>query len=164
MGLTLTSQIKTALARVRTYVATHIQELASTTADLFEEVDQMKANKPLAVSVTIPTTGWQTDSTEGAVYPQYYDIPVEGVTSKDIPQVCIARASEAAANACGMSRTCETVTGAIRLWAGSVPTTAILAEYVIEERQPVHRHLCDAGRCDGLRRLESGAGEDRVLI
>src|SRR5699024_12561216 len=95
MGLTLTSQIKTALARVRTYVATHIQELASTTADLFEEVDQMKANKPLAVSVTIPTTGWQTDSTEGAVYPQYYDIPVEGVTSKDIPQVCIARASEA---------------------------------------------------------------------
>ena len=128
MGLTLTSQIKTALARVRTYVATHIQELASTTADLFEEVDQMKANKPMSVPVTIPTTGWQTDSTEGAVYPQYYDI-----TSKDIPQVCIARASEAAANACGMSRTCETVTGAIRLWAGSVPTTAILAEYVIEE-------------------------------
>ena len=133
MGLTLTSQIKTALARVRTYVATHIQELASTTADLFEEVDQMKANKPMSVPVTIPTTGWQTDSTEGAVYPQYYDIPVEGVTSKDIPQVCIARESEAAANACGMSRTCETVTGAIRLWAGSVPTTAILAECVIEE-------------------------------
>ena len=133
MGMTLTSQIRTALLRMKTYTASHISELAKATAELFEEVDTVKANKPLAVSVTIPTTGWQTDSTEGAAYPQYYDIPVEGVTSKDIPQVCIARASEAAANACGMSRTCETVTGAIRLWAGSVPTTAILAEYVIDE-------------------------------
>ena len=71
MGLTLTSQIKTALARVRTYVATHIQELASTTADLFEEVDQMKANKPLAVSVTLPPTGGEAASTQGAGFPQY---------------------------------------------------------------------------------------------
>ena len=133
MGLINLDHMKALALRTKAYMSGHLAMLAQEIVNSLEQMDAVKANKPLAVSVTIPTTGWQTDSTEGAVYPQYYDIPVEGVTSKDIPQVCIARASEAAANACGMSRTCETVTGAIRLWAGSVPTTAILAEYVIEE-------------------------------
>src|SRR5699024_4813846 len=117
----------------KTYMSGHLPTLAQEDVNSMEQMDAVKANQPRAVAGSTPPAGWETDSTEGAVYPQYYDIPVEGVTSKDIPQVCIARASEAAANACGMSRTCETVTGAIRLWAGSVPTTAILAEYVIEE-------------------------------
>lgn len=133
MGLINLDHMKALALRTKAYMSGHLATLAQEIVNSLEQMDAVKANKPLAVSVTIPTTGWQTDSTEGAVYPQYYDIPVEGVTAKDIPQVCIARASEAAANACGMSRTCETVTGAIRLWAGSVPTTAILAEYVIDE-------------------------------
>ena len=125
MGLINLDHMKALALRTKAYMSGHLATLAQEIVNSLEQMDAVKANKPLAVSVTIPTTGWQTDSTEGAVYPQYYDIPVEGVTSKG--------ASEAAANACGMSRTCETVTGAIRLWAGSVPTTAILAEYVIEE-------------------------------
>ena len=133
MGLINLDHMKALALRTKAYMSGHLATLAQETVNSMEQMDAVKANKPLAVSVTIPTTGWQTDSTEGAAYPQYYDIPVEGVTSKDIPQVCIARESEAAANACGMSRTCETVAGAIRLWAASEPAAAIQAEYVIEE-------------------------------
>lgn len=133
MGLTLASQIKSALQRAKAYTSSHVSTLAQATAELFEEVDLVKANKPVSVPVTIPTTGWQTDNTEDSTYPQYYDIPAEGVTAKDIPTVCVAPESQAAASACGMCQTCETVVGAIRIRAASAPTSEIQAEYVIEE-------------------------------
>ena len=133
MGLINLDHMKALALRTKAYMSGHLATLAQETVNSLEQMDAVKANKPLAVSVTIPTTGWQTDGTECATYPQYYDIPVEGVTPKDIPRLCIARTSEAAANDCGMSRTCETVAGAIRIWAGSVPTAEIQAEYVIEE-------------------------------
>ena len=68
MGLTLTSQIKTALQKAKSYTASHISELAQATTELFEEVDAVKLDKPQAVAVSIPATGWQTDAAEDAAY------------------------------------------------------------------------------------------------
>lgn len=87
--------------------------------------------KPSAASVTIPTTGWGSDSTAG--YPAYYDITVAGVTVKDRANVTIAVGSLATAEACGMCPTNETLAGKIRIRAVSVPTAAISAEYWIEK-------------------------------
>lgn len=131
MGLTLTSQIKTALQKAKSYTASHISELAQATTQLFEEVDAVKLDKPQAVAVSIPATGWQTDEAEGAAYPLYCDISVSGLAPVDIADVRIAPGSQPAAIACGLCATSETLAGVIRLRAVSAPTEALAAEYVI---------------------------------
>ena len=131
MGLTLTSQIKTALQKAKSYTASHISELAQATTELFEEVDAVKLDKPQAVAVSIPATGWQMDAAEGAAYPMYCDISVSGLTSVDIADVRIAPGSQPAAIACGLCATSETLAGVIRLRAVSAPAEALAAEYVI---------------------------------
>ena len=131
MGLTLTSQIKTALQKAKSYTASHILELAQATTELFEEVDAVKLDKPQAVAVSIPATGWQTDEAEDAAYPLYYDITVPGLTAVDIADVRIAPGSQPAAIACGLCATSETLAGVIRLRAASAPAEALAAEYVI---------------------------------
>lgn len=131
MGLTLTSQIKTALQKAKSYTASHISELAQATTELFEEVDAVKLDKPQAVAVSIPATGWQTDEAEDAAYPLYYDITVPGLTAVDIADVRIAPGSQPAAIACGLCATSETLAGVIRLRAASAPAEALAAEYVI---------------------------------
>lgn len=131
MGLTLTSQIKTALQKAKSYTASHISELAQATTELFEEVDAVKLDKPQAVAVSIPATGWQTDEAEGAAYPLYCDISVSGLTPVDIADVRIAPGSQPAAIACGLCTTSETLAGVIRLRAVSAPAEALAAEYVI---------------------------------
>ena len=131
MGLTLTSQIKTALQKAKSYTASHISELAQATTALFEEVDAVKLDKPQAVAVSIPATGWQTDAAEDAAYPLYCDISVSGLTPVDIADVRIAPGSQPAAIACGLCTTSETLAGVIRLRAVSAPAEALAAEYVI---------------------------------
>ena len=131
MGLTLTSQIKTALQKAKSYTASHISELAQATTELFEEVDAVKLDKPQAVAVSIPATGWQTDEAEGAAYPLYCDISVSGLAPVDIADVRIAPGSQPPAIACGLCATSETLAGVIRLRAVSAPTEALAAEYVI---------------------------------
>lgn len=131
MGLTLTSQIKTALQKAKSYTASHISELAQATTELFEEVDAVKLDKPQAVAVSIPATGWQTDEAEDAAYPLYCDISVSGLAPVDIADVRIAPGSQPAAIACGLCATSETLAGVIRLRAASAPTEALAAEYVI---------------------------------
>lgn len=131
MGLTLTSQIKTALQKAKSYTASHISELAQATTELFEEVDAVKLDKPQAVAVSIPATGWQTDEAEDAAYPLYCDISVSGLAPVDIADVRIAPGSQPAAIACGLCATSETLAGMIRLRAVSAPTEALAAEYVI---------------------------------
>lgn len=131
MGLTLTSQIKTALQKAKSYTASHISELAQATTQLFEEVDAVKLDKPQVVAVSIPATGWQTDEAEGAAYPLYCDISVSGLAPVDIADVRIAPGSQPAAIACGLCATSETLDGVIRLRAVSAPTEALAAEYVI---------------------------------
>lgn len=131
MGLTLTSQIKTALQKAKSYTASHISELAQATTELFEEVDAVKLDKPQAVAVSIPATGWQTDEAEDAAYPLYCDISVSGLTPVDIADVRIAPGSQPPAIACGLCATSETLAGVIRLRAASAPAEALAAEYVI---------------------------------
>ena len=127
MGLTLTSQIKTVLQRVKTYSVEHIAELAQTVSNLLEEVDKVKADKPQYIDITIPTTGWKTDNTVPG-YTHYLDIPVEGLTADDKVDVRVAPASKAVADAARFTTT-ESLAGVLRLRAANVPSAAITAQY-----------------------------------
>ena len=127
MGLTLTSQIKTVLQRVKTYSVGHIAELAQTVSNLLEEVDKVKADKPEYIDITIPATGWKTDNTVPG-YTHYLDIPVEGLTADDKVDVRVAPASKAVADAARFTAT-ESLAGVLRLRAANVPSAAITAQY-----------------------------------
>ena len=129
MGLTLTSQIKTVLQRVKTYSVGHITELAQTVSNLLEEVDKVKADKPEYIDIIIPATGWQTDSTVTG-YTHYLDIPISNLTENDEVAVTVVPASKAVADAARFTAT-ESLAGVLRLRAANVPSAAITAQYHI---------------------------------
>ena len=78
----------------------------------------VKADKQSTKAITIPTTGWGIDE-NSEDYPSYCDIVVAGITAKDRVDIAIAPNSQAAAIACGMSPTNQTLAGKIRVWAKS---------------------------------------------
>ena len=129
MGLTLTSQIKTVLQRVKTYSVGHIAELAQTVSNLLEEVDKVKADKPEYIDIIIPATGWQTDSTVTG-YTHYLDIPISNLTENDEVAVTVVPASKAVADAARFTAT-ESLAGVLRLRAANVPSAASTAQYHI---------------------------------
>ena len=129
MGLTLTSQIKTVLQRVKTYSVGHIAELAQTVSNLLEEVDKVKADKPEYIDIIIPATGWQTDSAVTG-YTHYLDIPISNLTENDEVAVTVVPASKAVDDAARFTAT-ESLAGVLRLRAANVPSAAITAQYHI---------------------------------
>lgn len=127
-------QVKSLIVQVTTAAAQDIAALDGAKADkshthTAEQVGAAK--KPLSGSVTIPATGWGSDST--ATYPKYYDIAVTGVTASDRASVDIAPASMSTAVACGFCPATETLAGKIRIRAASVPAAALTANYWIEK-------------------------------
>ena len=55
------------------------------------------------------------------------------MTAKDLADIAIAPNSMDVAIECGMCPTNETLAGKIRVWARSVPTEAIAAEYKLNQ-------------------------------
>ncbi len=127
--ITALEQLRACAVASKNFVRGLIGEVAGTVADALEELDGAKMDKTAAVPVTIPTTGWGSDSTTG--YPKYFDIAVNGLTANDRAEVTLAYESLAAAKACAMCPTNETMAGKIRIRAAAVPETAIVAEYWI---------------------------------
>ncbi len=107
-------------------------ELAEATADGLAEVDTIlntKQNISEPVSLTIPVTGWQTDSSIPG-YTHYLDLSVPVILATDVVAVFVAPASKKAAEAANFTNT-ETMAGVIRLRAEKIPEQAISAEYHI---------------------------------
>ena len=85
-----------------------------------------KADSVVAHDLSIPITGWQTD-TEVAEYPHYIDITAD-VTSTTVVSVSIDPASAGVAGK-AMLVNPETRTGAIRIRAHNIPTAEISARW-----------------------------------
>lgn len=129
--ITALEHLRACAVASRDFVTGLIGEVAGTVADALEELEQAKANKTSSTAVTIPATGWGTDSGVAA-YPRYYDIAVTGVTTKDRAEISIAPGSLEAAKNCGICPTSETLAGKIRVRAAKAPTAAIAVEYWLE--------------------------------
>lgn len=127
----LLDQFRACAMSAKDYAIKKVLEAVEGMGKDLEAMEAAKADKPTAAAFTIPATGWEKDDTEG--YPQYYDLPVSGVTARDRAEVTLARSSLNTAFKCGLCQTCETMNGKIRLRAASVPAAAIAAEYWIEQ-------------------------------
>lgn len=89
-------------------------------------LNEGKADSVVPHDLSIPITGWQTD-TEVAEYPHYIDITAD-VTSTTVVSVSIDPASADVASK-AMLVNPETRTGAIRIRAHNIPTAEISARW-----------------------------------
>lgn len=97
-----------------------------------DSVYQAKGSYAAAVApktLTIPVSGWSTDSTAG--YPNYVDVSVSGLTANDTVCCIIAPASASAADAAQLCGACESLAGKLRIRAKSVPAAALTATWYI---------------------------------
>lgn len=106
------------LRQLAVQVQSAIGEVAQAAADAVTAVAAAKADKVEVVSLSIPASGWSTDST--AACPCY----------KDVVAVVVAPSSTAVAAAAGLATT-ESRAGVLRLRAQRAPTAAISASYYI---------------------------------
>ena len=102
-------------------------KVAAAAADAINEIDGIKSDKSLSGTISIPTTGWNSDSTTG--FPYYYDITVAGVTSDDRADLNIAIDSAIVATQCGFCLQTNTLSEKIRVRVASIPSDTIFADY-----------------------------------
>lgn len=77
-------------------------------------------------TIVLPTVGWTEDSSVGGEdYPYYIDVASTGITATVTPVAVIVPASEAAAVDCGLSPSCQCISGYTRFFSNLVPSTAI---------------------------------------
>lgn len=110
-----------------------LQVSVSAPAGLATWDDLAQAMRAIAVSrrnLTIPATGWEKAG--NGAYPYRLELAVEGVTRKRIPALTILESGEDAARACGLAPWVETLDGAIRLAAVSVPAEPIPASLSLQ--------------------------------
>lgn len=129
--ITVFEHLKACAEEARDYAGGLVAKLAKTATEAIEDLEQAKADKAQSVAITIPATGWASDS--GGDYPHYYDIAAEGVTANDRAAITIAPGSLGTAKTCGLCATNETMAGKIRVRAIQVPAEAISAEFWIED-------------------------------
>lgn len=129
--ITVFEHLKACAEEARDYAGGLVAKLAKTATEAIEKLEQAKADKAQSVAITIPATGWASDS--GGDYPHYYDIAAEGVTANDRAAITIAPGSLGTAKTCGLCATNETMAGKIRVRAIQVPAEAISAEFWIED-------------------------------
>lgn len=92
------------------------------------EIEAALNDLPSAASITILPTDWNLDSTINSPYQYYYDIVDSTVKSTDLPIVSVAPSSLDTAADCELCPTCESLTGRIRLYSKSIPSTSIVVE------------------------------------
>ena len=115
------------LTEAKAYALQKVSEHTTAVSEALQELNNGKADKVSAVSLTIPTTGWKSD-TSVSQYPSYCDIAVSNITAKDGAQITLAPNSLGVALSCGLCSTVETMAGVIRVRAKAAPSTAISSE------------------------------------
>ena len=129
--ITVFEHLRACAEAAKNYASGLVGELAQTVTEAIGELESVKAKKAAAVAITIPTTGWKSDSSGD--YPHYYDIAAEGVTASDRAAITIAPGSLGTAKTCGLCATNETMAGIIRVRSTSIPAAEIAAEFWIED-------------------------------
>lgn len=88
------------------------------------EIEEAINDFPVASSISISTEGWTaiTPANSKGDYKYYYDITNSAIDSNDLPIVSVAPQSMTISAECGLCSTCESLNGAIRLYATSIPS------------------------------------------
>ncbi|MCC8168827.1 MAG: hypothetical protein LIO59_00290 [Oscillospiraceae bacterium] len=127
--LTNIEHLKAAAEKSKTYTSGLVAELAETVAEAVAEADEVKADKPVSVALTITTADWYASGIKD--YPYAWDFTVGGLTENDIVTVAVTPKSQTIATECGLCAANTSSENTLTLYAVSVPTSAITAEYYV---------------------------------
>lgn len=103
--------------------------LSAAQGKVLKDIVDTKADNINVQPITIPTTGWGTENGVSA-YPNYIDIPLAGVSSKDAVVIDISPSSAYFAAQAQFTNT-ESMDGAVRIRAKNVPTAAIKGQWYV---------------------------------
>ena len=81
------------------------------------------------LELTIPPTGWTEDT--GGIYPHHLDIPHTNIAEDLMPALTILPAFLTAAEDCQLCPTAQTLPGALRVYAKTIPAAAISASLLL---------------------------------
>lgn len=87
-------------------------------------LDRLELNMSIDREITIPATGWTSDSGD-AEYPYQYSLAVEGVTAASKAEVTLNSAGVVAASNCGLYPGIDTAAGKVIFKSYEIPTTAM---------------------------------------
>lgn len=127
-------------ADVRTRAeAVETDETGKTVQDKLTEYDAHVANKAIhsdayirtMLQVTIPATGWVAAEPEDVEFPYCVEVDCDGVLDTHDAELKVERKSLAAAYACGLCPTGETMHNKVKFWARKIPTAAILCHMTL---------------------------------
>lgn len=138
--------------------------LSAAQGKVLKDIVDTKADNINVQPITIPTTGWGTENGVSS-YPNYIDIPLAGVSSKDAVVIDISPSSAYFAAQAQFTNT-ESMEGAVRIRAKNVPTAAIKGQwYVIHGGGTVYegelRNYYDKSEMESL--LVKKADKDVIL-
>ena len=108
-----------------------VLQLSQSMQDSLAEIEAALNDIPSAASITINTTGWVKDNKATHNYKYYYDIASKGTTPDDVPVLGISPSSMSIAATCGLCSTCESINGAVRVYAVSIPLAPITASLMV---------------------------------
>lgn len=103
--------------------------LSAAQGKVLKDIVDTKADNINVQPITIPTTGWGTENGVSS-YPNYIDIPLAGVSSKDAVVIDISPSSAYFAAQAQFTNT-ESMNGAVRIRAKNVPTAAIKGQWYV---------------------------------
>ena len=91
--------------------------------ETMSEIEEAINDFPVASSITVSAEGWQevTPTNSMGDYDYYYDISNSEIDNSDLPIVTVSPADIATTAECGLCPTCESLNGAIRLYAKTQP-------------------------------------------
>lgn len=90
-----------------------------------KSITELGTTSVTQIDITIPTSGWVTDTDTGGAYALSIDIAAEGITEDLIPMLTILPGSTQVVKNCEMSTTVRTINGALRVYAKKVPEVEI---------------------------------------
>lgn len=112
-----------AVRRMATTAGDGITQLSSAMNTSLQEIEAALNDFPSAANIVISTTGWVEDQNATHSYKYYYDIDATGTTSDDLAIVAVSPNSLATAATCGLCSTNQTLSGKVRLYSLSVPSS-----------------------------------------
>lgn len=111
-----------------------VSALAEAVSRVVEEIEDILNSKQDirdSVEFTIPTSGWAVDYSVPD-FPNFYDIIVPDLLEKEVVSVTAAPGSAATARAADFT-TVQSYDGKFRVRCKTIPSTAIVASYQIED-------------------------------
>ena len=109
--------------------------LDSFSSDVTVTITEIKNDytlKPVNVEVTVPIAGWTLDNDEPSDYKYYFEVEVPNLTENDIVEIFYSRGSISTVLEAGICPSDnEAMEGKFRIYAADIPTSEIVASYVI---------------------------------